>query len=98
MMKYPRIIELMGGYFETDLSSEQITDLIKLATRYLSDWDIKGYGVIGVSGKNIPATSGYEEYIIWPNDNSVAFAKRLMTMIMNDEIITDEVLAEYPRY
>ena len=97
MLQYPKILGWMGDYFETDLSYDQISDLIKIATRYLSDWDIKSYGVFGGSGKGV-TSAGYEEYFIFPNDHSVAFAKRLMTMLQNDEIITDEVLAEAPKY
>ena len=97
IMDYPKIISAMGECFETDLSSEQMSYLVKLATKYLSDWDIKSYGMIGVNGMRACASSGSEPmYIIWPIQNSVDFATDLIRMINNNEIITDEILAEAP--
>ncbi len=53
--------------------------------------------MIGDTGMAVTASGGTEPlYIIWPRQNSVDFAVRLMNMIQNDEIITDEVLAEAP--
>ncbi len=97
LMNHAQILEAMGNCVDTDFTSDQISDLAKLATRYLNEWDIKSYGVIGDTGMAVTASGGTEPlYIIWPRQNSVDFAVRLMNMIQNDEIITDEVLAEAP--
>lgn len=99
ILNYPEILESMEGMFETDLTSDQMSDLVKIGLDYLYDWDVKSYAVWGVNGMRVTASGGSEPlYIIWPNDNSVEFAKKLMVMIQNDEIITDELLAEAPLY
>lgn len=97
MMQYADIMKWMGDNFETDLTSEQISDLVKIASRNLDDWDIKSYGTSGYSGMRVTASGGSEPlYIIWPQQESVDFASRLMNMMINNEVITDDTLAEAP--
>ena len=97
MMRYAEIINIMGDCFETDLSSEQLSDLVKIALRYINDWELKGYSASGVNGMRVTASGGSEPlYIIWPTQSTVDFASKLMDMIRDDELITDEVLAEAP--
>ena len=98
LMNYSEILDTLAGTFETDLTSEQMSDLIKVALGSLNDWDIKSYSAWGGSGKGTVASMGSQEvYFIWPNERSVAFAKELFDMILNNEIITDEVLENAPR-
>lgn len=98
LLKYSDILDALAGTFETDLTSEQISDLVKVALSNLNDWDIKAYSTWGGSGIRTVASMGSQQVaIVWPNANSVAFATKLLAMIKNDEFITDEVIAEAPR-
>ncbi len=98
LMNYADILDTLAGTFETDLTSDQMSDLIKVALGSLNDWDIKSYSAWGGSGKGKVASMGSQEvYFIWPNERSVAFATELFDTILNNELITDEQLEEAPR-
>ena len=76
---------------------DQMSDLIKVALGSINDWDIKSYSAWGGSGKGTVASMGSQEvYFIWPNARSVAFTKELFATILNNELITDELLEEAP--
>ena len=98
LLNYSDILNALAGTFETDLTSSQISDLVRVALKYLNDWDIRSYSTWGYNGIRTVASMGSQEVsIIWPNDASVAFSSRLLEMITNDELITDEVLESAPR-
>lgn len=97
LFNYNEILDFMAGSFDTDLTSSQMSDLIKIATRYLDEWDIKNHATLGASGKRVTATGGSEPlFIIWLPDYQIKFSQELLQMILNDEIITDEKLASAP--
>ena len=98
LLNYSDILDALAGTFETDLTSSQISDLVRVALKYLNDWDIRSYSVWGGSGIRTVASMGTQEVaIIWPNANSVKFASTLLEMVINGELITDEVMAGAPR-
>lgn len=97
LLNYSEIIDTMAGAFETDLTSSQISDLVKIASRDLSSWDVKTYAVSGSSGKRVTASGGSEPlYIIYPKFDTVEFASSLFSMISEDQLITDEILSGKP--
>ena len=98
LMNYSDILDTLAGTFETDLTSEQMSDLVKVAIGSINDWDIKSYSAWGGSGKGKVASMGSEEvYFVFPNARSVDFAKELFHTILNNELITDEQLENAPR-
>ena len=99
LVNHAEILKALAGTFETDLSPDQISDLVKVAIEHLNDWEIKTYSMWGGSGIRTVASMGLQEVaIIWPNANSVAFAAKLLAMIADGEVITDELLDSAPRF
>lgn len=97
LMNYSDILDTLAGTFETDLTSDQMSDLVKVALGSLDDWDIKSYSAWGGSGKGTVASMGSQEvFFIFPNARSVDFTKQLFQTILNNEIITDEQLSNAP--
>lgn len=97
LLNYNEILDTMAGTFETDLTSSQISDLIKVASRDLGDWEIKSYSSGGRLGMRTIASAGTELMsIIFPTQKTVDFATTLFNMILNDEVITDEKLDTAP--
>ena len=97
LMNYSDILDTLAGTFETDLTSDQMSDLIKVALKSMNDWDIKSYSAWGGSGKGKVASMGSQEvYFIFPNSRSVDFTKELFHTILNNELITDEQLSNAP--
>ena len=98
LLNYSDILDALAETFETDLDSSQISDLVRVALKYLDDWDIRSYSTWGYNGIRTVASMGSQEVsIIWPNADSVSFASQLLDMITNNEVITDELLASAPR-
>ena len=90
-------LDTLAGTFETDLTSDQMSDLIQVALNSMNDWDIKSYSAWGGSGKGKVASMGSQEvYFIFPNSRSVDFTKELFHTILNNELITDEQLSNAP--
>ena len=97
LLNYSDILDTLAGTFETDLSSSQMSDLIKVALGSMNDWDVKSYSAWGGSGKGVVASMGSQEvYFIFPNSGSVNFTKQLFQTILNGELITDEQLSNTP--
>ena len=97
LMNYSNVIDSMAGCFETDLSSSEISDLVKIASANLQDWEVKSYSVSGFSGMRETASGGSEVlFIIFPKQDTVEFASSLFDMIQNGERITDDYLASAP--
>ena len=97
LLNYSDILDTLAGTFETDLSSSQMSDLIKVALGSMNDWDVKSYSAWGGSGKGVVASMGSQEvYFIFPNSGSVNFTKQLFQTILNGELITDEQLSNAP--
>lgn len=97
LLNYSEILNALAGTFETDLDSSQISDLVRVALKYLDDWDIRSYSTWGYNGIRTVASMGSQEVsIIWPNSDSVTFASQLLDLIINDDVITDDVLAGAP--
>ena len=97
LMNYTDILDSMAGSFETDLTSQEISDLVKVVSKDLSNWDVKSYSVSGYSGMRETASTGNEIlYILFPKQDTVEFASELIEMVLNNEYITDDILANAP--
>ncbi len=97
LSNYTTILDSLAGSFETDLSSSQISDLVKIASVNLRGWEVKHYSVSGYSGMGVTASGGSEPlYFIFPKADTVNFASQLLKLTINHEVITDELLASAP--
>lgn len=78
--KYTSILKSLDGSFETDMSYEEITSLIKNEILSLEGFDVKTYNLDG-TGASMPTYSmgAQKLYVMIPNENTISQAKTLIT-------------------
>ncbi|MCD7949522.1 MAG: LCP family protein [Erysipelotrichaceae bacterium] len=89
---YTSILDAISGSFETNMTSSEITSLIKMQLNDMADWDIMqiqltGTGAYMTGGAYMPNNKLY--YMI-PDDDSVAYATELIQAMVDGETITVE--------
>lgn len=95
LKNYSDILDSLSGMFITDLSSQQISQIAKLAVSHLSDWDVKSCTVSFSSTGMMSTASGGAApvYIMWPDLKQIQLVTDTLTRMQADEIITDEDIA-----
>ena len=93
VMNYSSVLNSLGDMFATDLSEEELSQLVKLAIRDLSSWEVKSVGVSGSGGMMRTAAGGdVALYVMWPDSNDVARVSALIGKLMAGQIIGEEEL------
>ncbi|MBP3816598.1 MAG: LCP family protein [Firmicutes bacterium] len=89
---YAGILDSISGMFVTDMSYNNIADLVKLQLSDGGDWTINNYAVAGRGGSSTSTYSmpGWNLYVMYQNDNAVAKAKYLMEKVLMGEHLTPE--------
>lgn len=86
---YTNVLDSIAGAFETNMTSQEITDLIKMQLNDMSSWDIQqvqltGHGQTMTGGAYMPNNKLY--YMI-PDQSSVDYCSSLINKMMNGEKI-----------
>lgn len=84
------LISSLTGSFETNLSSDELSDLVKMELSDMASWNVVQYSVDG-SGKKDTTYSmpNANSYVMEPDMNTVNTAKQLMKQVINGESISD---------
>ncbi len=87
---YSNILDSFSGCFETNMSSKEITSLLKLQLSEMISWDIQS---TQVNGRGVMQTGGYQmpDRVLWymiPNMASVEQAASTIEKMENNEIIS----------
>jgi anionic cell wall polymer biosynthesis LytR-Cps2A-Psr (LCP) family protein len=85
LKSYSQIFDSIKGMFTTNLSSEQISDLVKMQLQDMAKWNIKSYAVTG-SG----SSGSTPLYVMMPDYSTVDKAVTLINKVVNGEALTDE--------
>lgn len=94
---YSDLLEDLEGMFVTDMSSSDMSELVKMQLNDNVEWNIKTYGIIGEGkSKTTFSVPNQRAYVLIPDEDSVDFAKDLIQMVLDGEEITDEVLEKAP--
>lgn len=89
---YIDILDSVAGSFETNMSSKEITDLLKNQLETMKSWDVQSYSLTGTGsyfkgGAMMPDT---ELYYCTPNEQSIQKATDYINQMMDGEIIKVE--------
>jgi len=91
--KYNKIIKSIDGMFQMSVPSELISELMKMQLSDMARWNVVSYAVTGTGGMDVCASApSMELSIIRPSQSSINKAKKLIKMVMNSEILTEEVV------
>ena len=88
LTRYEEILDSLEGMFVTDISKENVSKLVKMQLSDLASWNIQSYAVTGEGGTDYTYTAGYA-YVMYPDQERVAFAKSLMDRVIAGDILTD---------
>ena len=91
LKSYSQIFDSIKGMFTTNLSSEQISDLVKMQLQDMAKWNIKSYAVTGSGSEQGTYSSGSTPlYVMMPDYSTVDKAVTLINKVVNGEALTDE--------
>lgn len=88
---YSDILKSLEGMFETSFTPDEISNLVKLQMEDMTPWNIQSFAVDGKGGyAETYSWKGQELYVTWPNEETVNFAKDLVSRVLKGEAITAE--------
>lgn len=80
------ILSSMEGMFVTDVSSDNISALIKMQLGDMSKWDIRTVSVTGTGGNDVTySMPGTTAYVTYPDESSVAAAKMEIERVLGGQ-------------
>ncbi len=94
LLNYADILESLEGMFVTDLSSDDLTALVKMQIEDGSSWNIKSYAVTGEGGSatTYSAPNTYA-YVMYQDEEMVAHAAELIDKVLEGGTLTDADVA-----
>lgn len=97
IQNYDAILSDLEGLFITNMSSEDMAELVRMQLDDNVEWTITTYGIFGEgTSKTTFSVPNQRAYVMIPDEESVEFAQKLVQMTLDGEPITDEVMKEAP--
>ncbi|MGM9947562.1 LCP family glycopolymer transferase [Floccifex sp.] len=82
---YTSILDALSGFFETDLSTEEIQTLIKWQISSRTNWKVEQYSVDGTGSTEMCAALGQAAYVMIPDQNTVKLANAKINAVLKGE-------------
>ena len=87
---YSSIMDAIGGSFQTNMTSNEMSSLVKMQINDMSGWDIKQISVSGRgNGSAWSPANGFNAWVMEPDRATVDNATSLIKKIVSGEMITD---------
>lgn len=88
---YASVMSSLQGMFITNVSSEDISELVKMQLSDMAGWNVKSYAVTGVGGKHSTYSSpnNHTSYVMYPDTKTVNHASALIEKVKAGESISD---------
>ena len=85
LLKYPDIIESVSDYFVTNISMDDVQELIKSQLNTLASWDVESISVDGEGDMQYTFSIPKEKkYVMIPSETSVKKAKDKINAVLKD--------------
>ena len=85
LLKYPDIIESVSDYFVTNISMDDVQELIKFQLNTLASWDVESISVDGEGDMQYTFSIPKEKkYVMIPSETSVKKAKDKINAVLKD--------------
>lgn len=88
LLNYENILDAVSSSIATSMSSEQITDLIKMQLSDMSGWNIVTYSADGTGASEVTYSIPTPKYVMVPNMDTVNQAKEYLRQIYSGEVLT----------
>ena len=90
------LMESLEGSFETSLTSAQISALVRMQLNEGGSWTILSYSVEGTSAKRPVYSMSTQQSVMIPKWETVEKAKKLMAMVYEGKVLTQEFIDSMP--
>ena len=90
------LMESLEGSFETSLTSAQISALVRMQLNEGGSWTILSYSVEGTSAKRPVYSMSTQQSVMIPKWETVEKAKKLMAMVYEGKVLTQEFIDIMP--
>lgn len=90
LTSYSSILSSLDGCFGTNITYEEIAQILQQQLTNGGDWTIVSYSVNGTGATEKPYSMSQKAYVMVPDYNTVDKAKRLMEKVRNGEVVTQE--------
>lgn len=93
LSNYKQIMDSVEGMFSMNVPMEMIRNLLKLQLTDMARWNVVSYAATGTNSmEECYSAAGIELSVIKPSQSSVSKAKRLIDMVWEGELLTEEVI------
>lgn len=82
---YTSIMNAIGGSFQTNMSSDEISSLIHMQLNEMSGWDIIQQSVNGYGQMLISPANGFNSYMMIPDESTVNAAVAKINEVLNSK-------------
>ena len=90
LTSYSSILSSLDGCFGTNITYEEIAQILQQQLTNGGDWTIVSYSVNGPGATEKPYSMSQKAYVMVPDYNTVDKAKSLMEKVRNGEVVTQE--------
>lgn len=90
LTSYSSILSSLDGCFGTNITYEEIAQILQQQITNGGDWTIVSYSVNGTGATEKPYSMSQKAYVMVPDYNTVDKAKSLMEKVRNGEVVTQE--------
>ena len=90
LTSYSSILSSLDGCFGTNITYEEIAQILQQQLTNGGDWTIVSYSVNGTGATEKPYSMSPKAYVMVPDYNTVDKAKSLMEKVRNGEVVTQE--------
>ena len=90
LTSYSSILSSLDGCFGTNITYEEIAEILQQQLTNGGDWTIVSYSVNGTGATEKPYSMSQKAYVMVPDQSTVDKAKSLMEKIRNGEVVTQE--------
>lgn len=94
LTNYTQLLQSFSGAFETNMSTEEITTLIRYELQALPEWKFENYVLRGYGDMAVCASSNMELSVVLPEDYSVQIAAEKIQAVI-DGGSAEDVVDEY---
>lgn len=90
LTSYSSILSSLDGCFGTNITYEEIAQILQQQLTNGGDWTIVSYSVNGTGATEKPYSMSQKAYVMVPDYDTVYKAKSLMEKVRNGEVVTQE--------
>ena len=90
LTSYSSILSSLDGCFGTNITYEEIAQILQQQLTNGGDWTIVSYSVNGTGATEKPYSMSQKAYVMVPDYNTVDKANSLMEKVRNGEVVTQE--------